>query len=145
VSQRYEDAITTLFNRPGTIGTLSADGFVSARVWTAGTYGQAIPFAVPSDQRDQHILHVENSSAYRTNIGLLTDVDSTVRVTLFDGDGVPLEVDERRVPALEVIQFPVQQPVTNGYVLVEALEGRVYAYGSLVDNRTGDPTFIPAQ
>jgi len=37
--------------------------------------------------------------------------------------------------------------VYNGRVSIRVVagEGRVYAYGSCVDNRTEDPTYVPAQ
>jgi hypothetical protein len=37
--------------------------------------------------------------------------------------------------------------VYNGRVTVQVLSGtgRVSAYGSVIDNRTNDPTFVPAQ
>ena len=144
VTARFEDAVATLFDRPGTTGIMRGEGFVSARIWTPGTYGQSIEFAAPVNET-RHILHVDQSPEWRTNIGLLSDIDSVVRVSLFNADGALVKADERPVPAFAVVQFPLETRVVNGYVRVEVLSGRVTAYGSLVDNRTGDPSFIPAR
>ena len=48
------------------------------------------------------------------------------------------------IAPLQLVQLPLPNAVVNGRVRVEASES-VFAYGSLVDNRTGDPTFISAQ
>ena len=144
VTARFEDAVATLFDRPGTIGTLSGEGFVSARVWTDGTYGQAVWFSGPVNGT-QFILHAEHSAEWRTNIGLMSDIESSVRVSLFSADGALLDAHDRLVPPFTVVQFPLEDPVINGYVRVEVLSGRVTAYGSVIDNRTGDATFVPAR
>jgi subtilisin-like proprotein convertase family protein len=144
---RAEDAVADFFGRPSSSGTITAGGAVSARIWTRGpngTYGLFAPFREPSSSAFQHILHIERSLTFRTNIGLLSDVTSRVRVTIMDGDGHTIETHEHDVHPFQLVQFPVLQPVFNGRALVEPLNGRVYAYAALVDNRTGDPIFIPA-
>lgn len=147
---RIEDAIADLFDRPGTSGTIvnRSDGLVSARIWTEGpqgTYGLHAPLAEPSAAARQHILHVETSPHFRTNVGLLSDIPSRVRVTILDGDGDPIATSEHALVPLQLVQFPILEPVMNGRAEVEVIEGRVYAYGALVDNRTGDPMLVPAQ
>ncbi|HUP46978.1 MAG TPA: proprotein convertase P-domain-containing protein [Thermoanaerobaculia bacterium] len=149
-SLRIEDAVASLFGLPGTSGVLAADaaGIVSARIWTDGrdgTYGLFAPFETPSAAPRRHILHVENSDAFRTNLGLVSDVDSLVRVTIFDGDGAPVTSSHHAVHPWQLVQFPLLEPVVNGRALVELIRGRVYAYGALVDNGTGDAAFLPAR
>ncbi|HSP35052.1 MAG TPA: proprotein convertase P-domain-containing protein [Thermoanaerobaculia bacterium] len=107
-------------------------------------YRQSVPFIVPSDAQ-QDLAYVENSTSFRTNIGLMSDVESIVRVTLFDAAGKPLASSIHDVAPMQLDQFPIATPVTNGRVHIEVLSGRIAAYASVVDNITGDASFVPAQ
>ena len=146
-----EDAVASLFRRGGTRGVISSaapDALLTARIWTdgpMGTYGQFVPFREPSGAAAQDILHVESSALFRTNIGLLSDIDSVVQVTIHDAGGAALSTSRHTLRPLELQQFPVLDPVLQGRARIEVLAGRVYAYGSLVDNTTGDAIFVPAQ
>lgn len=101
-------------------------------------------------------------SGFRTNIGLVnaSQFSTTVlRIRMFSPTGTPVGVFDQTLPPLAHIQLQV--PVIfpsfsgNGYATVEqatvnpvpgqeALPG-FFAYGSVVDNRTGDPTTLEAQ
>ena len=67
----------------------------------------------------------------------------SVRVTIYDGSGEALSTSVHHLRPYELEQFQVPAAVTNGYALIEGAP--VYAYGSLVDNRTGDPILVPAR
>ncbi|HUP48944.1 MAG TPA: proprotein convertase P-domain-containing protein [Thermoanaerobaculia bacterium] len=148
---RVPDIVGTAFGRGGSRGTLlsaTGEGIVSARIWTEGpkgSHGQFVPFRAPSGAPVQDVLHVESSEAFRTNIGLLTDVESQVRVTIFSADNAIIGTSEHQLRPFQLEQFQVVQPVVNGRARIEVIRGRVYAYGSVVDNRTGDPIFVPAR
>ncbi|HEU4522459.1 MAG TPA: proprotein convertase P-domain-containing protein, partial [Thermoanaerobaculia bacterium] len=147
---RIDDIVGQLFDGEGTIGVIEngSASLVSVRIWTDGpngTYGLSAPFGVPSNAQEQHILHVETSADFRTNIGLIAGENgATVRVTVLDGDGNPVAVSGHVVPPRQLVQFAIVEGVLGGRVRVDVLEGAVYAYGALVDNRTGDPIFVPA-
>ncbi|HEX9982919.1 MAG TPA: proprotein convertase P-domain-containing protein [Thermoanaerobaculia bacterium] len=121
---------------------LPAGVVAGSRTWTPGSYGQYVPFATPTSATKQ-LLHVEQSSARRTNVGLLTDEGGVARVIVYDSAGVELTRSEHVLGALQVVQFPVLTPVVDGRVMVEVLSGRVYGYVSVIDNLSGDPLYVP--
>lgn len=145
------DVVAAVFHRSGTRGVISADAgtaVLTARIWTEGpngTYGQFVPFREPSSASSQDILHVQSSHFFRTNIGLLSDTGSIVRVTIHDAAGAVIRTTHHSLGPLQLEQFQVTDPVLHGRARVEVLSGRVYAYGSVVDNHTGDGIFVPAQ
>jgi hypothetical protein len=126
----------------------------------AGSYGQFIP-AITSAQgtglgeRALEILQVEQSGQFRSNIGLveLTGNPVTVRIRTTFPDSRVASVVEQSLAGNEVKQLNqflgslnVGQ-VYNGRISVEVIggSGRVATYGSVVDNRTQDPTYVPGQ
>jgi uncharacterized repeat protein (TIGR01451 family) len=139
-----------------------ASFIVSGRTYNqtaAGTLGQFIP-AVTVDQavgaggRALQILQVEDSSRYRTNIGIteITGKPATVEIQIVLPDSKITPVVQVPLAANEVRQFNVIRDlalgnVYNGRVSVRVIsgEGRVTAYGSLIDELTGDPAFIQGQ
>jgi subtilisin-like proprotein convertase family protein len=145
----FRDAVQSLFERLSSLGTVAMPEsmfLAGSRTWTdsgRGSYGQFIPFAEPSDTpaRDAFI---ENSDHFRTNLGLIADVPSIVRVTILDAAGREVSRSDRVLQPYILDHFAVTDRVTNGRVRIELLEGRVYAYSSIVDNRSGDPTFLLA-
>jgi len=175
---RIEDVVGTFFGRPNTVGAvradLSANLVATSRTFTTsstGTYGQFIPFIrvdagfvplVPGGA-SRELLHIERSSALRTNVGAINtgDADAVVRFALFDAGGQPLGTVDRTVRSLQVVQFPIDAlssvPVADGRIEVQMLSGAAWpdpllsvtagaiAWVSVIDNATGDPIFVPAQ
>jgi hypothetical protein len=86
---------------------------------------------------------VESSDEHRTNIGLIAYAPVSVRVTIHRSDGDVITSSVHHLRAYELEQFQVAVRVTHGYALIEGAAG--YAYGSVVDNRTGDPIFVPGR
>jgi hypothetical protein len=138
-----------------------------------GTFGQSFPgvpwysyaaFTSTTQGTDRLSINgVRNNADYRTNIGLVnaSQFSSTVlHLRLFDNAGTQVGEKDQTLGPLGRIQFPVTQIAAgftgNGYVTVEqvsatptpgqadALPG-FFAYGSLLDNRTSDPTTLEAQ
>jgi PKD repeat protein len=129
----------------------------------SGTYGQSIPALGPGDLlapgETGQLLGLASTPELRTNIGF-TELDgdaTTVRLYLYEipgGGGRPILLGsaEYELPPAGNLQisrvfdaFGVggEVPAAMAWVRVES-GGRVYAYASKVDNRTGDPTFVQA-
>lgn len=125
-----------------------------------GTKGQFIPGVsaaqgVGLGDRPMQVLQLEQSAQYRSNVGFVEITGKTVviEVTAFEPDTKTTAVVPIGLQANEYRQFDriLEQmqlgTVYNGRVSIKVIEGegRVYAYGSNVDNRTADPTYIPGQ
>jgi hypothetical protein len=160
-SVRYSDVIDSLFGAEG-VGALRilADG-ESVRATSRsyndafdGTYGQGIPTADMAIGFGDvgRLLGLSESgssdSGYRTNIGLVNlGLDSIeVRIDLYSGDGSYLGSVNETLEAFEQTQingvFPEAAEVGYAELWTSTPGGRFLCYGSVVDNRTGDPTFI---
>jgi hypothetical protein len=121
-----------------------------------GTFGQ---FIAGFDDRGAihagqvgHLLMLEESESARSNIGLvnLGEGQVTVEVIFVDPSGSDLGTLSYTLPPLGVIQLNrILRELTDldvsGFraeVRVLTAEGRVMAYGSVVDNLSGDPRFV---
>jgi len=163
-----DDVVQSLFNLPTGAGTLHirsaslAPLVVTGRTYdqTAnGTLGQFIPAvteddAIGSATGSLQILQVEESPRYRTNLAVAEvtgkPVTAEVTVTLSDSKVSP----KVRIPlaAYESLQLPILSSLGlgnayNARVSVQVIEGdgKVTAYGSIIDRTSGDATFVPAQ
>ena len=124
----------------------------------AGTYGQFIPGvtvaeSIGRDDRALQILQVEQSSRFRTNIGLneTSGRPVTVEVSLITPDSfvtpvVTIALAANEFRQIGLVDFRPDGAVYNGRVTVKVIEGegRVTAYGSAIDAITQDPTYVPA-
>lgn len=127
---------------------------------TGGTFGQFIPGVTTADSvgngdRALQVLQLEESPAFRTNLGLMevTGNDATVELLAYSPDS---KVASRLVMPLAAGQY-IQKGgifksmgfnnVYNGRITARVIggTGRIAAYGSVVDNRTTDPTYVPSQ
>jgi subtilisin-like proprotein convertase family protein len=153
----FADVVASFFGRAGlgtVVADLPADLLATSRTFTAdrnGTYGQFIPLS-PVEQfgGPRELLHIETSSAFRTNLGAINtgDADEVIRFTLFDAAGAALESADRTVGPLRMVQFSVDPfPIFDARVEVEVIagSGNALAWASVIDNATGDPIFVPAQ
>ncbi|MHB9000147.1 MAG: hypothetical protein ACYC9N_11620, partial [Thermoanaerobaculia bacterium] len=127
---------------------------------TEGTFGQFIPAvtandAVSAEDRALEILQVEQSDRYRTNLGLaeVTGNAVTIEITALVPQSTVAPTLRRVLQPYEFTQLNgvLQQmnlgTVYNGRLSVKVIEGqgRVAAYGSVIDQQTQDPTYVPAQ
>ncbi len=153
------------FGVPNSAGAVevsaSTDLIVTARTFNDapnGTFGQFLPGVTDDDGlggSDMAVLsQLSSGFGFRTNIGFvdLGGDGATVRVRLFDGGGDPVGS-----PLLEAIpsggwsqRNRVFQAANAGscsgcYALVDLVggQGLVWAYASVVDVASGDPTTIP--
>jgi hypothetical protein len=126
---------------------------------TNGTYGQYIPGVTPAQSvgasdRALQVLQLEQSSRFRTNIGLdeTSGQPARVEVTLIVPDSIATPVVTYDLAANEFRQFSLADfnlgtAIYNARVTVKVVSGtgRVTAYGSAIDLTTQDPTYVPAQ
>ncbi len=123
-----------------------------------GTYGSMLPLYPPHGWPVQHFAGIEVADGFRINVGFFNGDHEhaiTHRVTLYAADGsevasaqfelAPLR--SRQDPLEELLGLPKGSLASGTYGLtVEPLdddehgvEGRSWAYVSVVDNTTGDP------
>ena len=124
-----------------------------------GTYGQFVPAvteaeSVGSGDRALQIQQVEDSVRFRTNIGIaeVTGKEVTVVIEVNDPDSRVVPKIEMTLPPNSFRQLPIIRDlglgnVYNARIAVRVIggEGRVTAYGSVIDQVTQDPTYVPAQ
>ncbi len=167
----YNDVLPALW--PGLVGGGSIVATAppdSSLVLTAQTYsrqpdggtkGQFIPGvtyreATGRGERALEVLQLEQSAQYRSNVGVVevTGSPAVIEISMYEPDAKTSAVTQYELRANEYIQFDRilsalgnLGTVYNGRVSIRVIggEGRVYAYGSTVDNRTEDPTYVPAQ
>jgi len=167
--RRVEDVLATLFQGEGS-GALRIDGDggslgVTSRTFNDpgdATYGQYIPSIPESEvwQWGEAARLVQLSYSPRPRFGFRTNL-GFVNTT---GDPVTIYVELRRgdsgyLGALTVDLLPWQytqlndvfgglsdEPLDNAYAVVAAHTGgaKYFVYASVVDNRSGDPIYIPA-
>ena len=165
--KRLDDVLQTLFGTSGNgavhVVTPNASSVVvTGRTYnqtTAGTYGQFVPAVTANDAigksgRSLNILQVEESVRYRTSVGVAEVTGNATKVevsVVVPGSKVSPSFTFDLAPN-EVRQFDVlhQLGLDNVYnvrIGVKVLDGtgKVTAFGSIVDLRTQDPTFVPAQ
>ena len=166
----FDNALPALFNVTNSGGsvlittTSPASLVATGRTYSIdsknGTFGQFIPGVTPADgialgDRPLQVLQLEQSQHFRSNLGLaeLSGNGAKVRVSLFLPDSkvtpsteVDLAPNEFRQLS-SVIAGMNPGNTYNARITVEVISGtgRVTAYGSVVDNDTQDPTYVPAQ
>lgn len=139
-----------------------------------GTFGQFIPGVTASEgvglnERTLQVTQLEQSPAFRSNAGIV-EVSGQATTAMTCGNKpvqatacarlTMINPDAKTVPTVDVPLGPNQfqqlgnifaqvgfPTVYNGRVSVQVVAGagRVSAYGSVIDNRSNDPTFVPAQ
>ncbi|MFZ2489932.1 MAG: hypothetical protein WA208_00470 [Thermoanaerobaculia bacterium] len=168
-SRVLDGVLTSLFSAAGDGGALHVVTQTPARLTATartynqtagGTYGQFIPAVTQADAaavgtRPLQILQVEQSERFRTNVGLaeITGRSVEVEVTAVVPESKVSPVMKVLLAANEFRQLNSLLAVMglgttyNARVTVRAVNGsgKVAAYGSVIDARTQDPTYIPAQ
>lgn len=144
------------------IAPFQGPGMVAAaRVYNetpAGTYGQTVPPLAPvellQDGERGLLTGLIRTAAYRTNAGF-SSFGSTLarlRLRMLDAAGAPLAempfevepgVNRQIDDVFAALGIAGEVPLARLEVLMEE-NGPVYAYASVVDNRSGDAVFIPA-
>ena len=167
----YNNVLPTLFGATGTGGAIvvttpsSTPLIVSGRTYSndgmsGGTFGQFIPAVTPADgiglgDSPLQVLQLEQSTNFRSNLGLneLTGNPVTVNVALILPDSKTSPSTDVPLAANQFLQLnsviaslnPGSTYNARITVAVTSGTGRVTAYGSVIDNLTSDPTYVPAQ
>lgn len=168
--KRFDDALPSLFDVRDSGGSillttpsqssLVASGRTYSNVGN-GTFGQFIPGVTPdkavtTGDAPLQIQQLEQSQNFRTNIGVaeVGGGSAHVRLTLTLPDSKVAPSTELDLSPNEFVQLnriiESMNPGKNTYnarisVQVTQGGGRVAAYGSVIDNSTQDPTYVPAQ
>ncbi len=166
---RYDDVLNSVFDFTGSAGlritATSGEVVAVSRTYnqtSVGTYGQFIGSdveanAIEAGQEGRIIQlthNLSNNTGYRTNVGFLNCTTETiaVRAELYTSDGDRLGTRSYDLEPLmfsqkdRIFEQVTDEDVADGYVVVTTATpgGRFFAYASVVDNRTGDPVYIPA-
>jgi hypothetical protein len=144
----------------GMDSSLVVTGRTYSNAATGGTFGQFIPAVSPDDARGAgqtplQLLQLEESAQFRSNIGIaeVTGNAATVKVSAFLPDSkvtpsVTFDVKANEFRQLNsFLRSLIPANTYNARVSVQVTggSGKITAYGSVIDNRTQDPTYIPAQ
>lgn len=131
---------------------------VASRTFTtspSGTYGLFVPGEIsPSGEPYLYVTGLSANTDFRTNIGLVNNSDQPIgiSITSFDASGSPLG---QTSTALEPKMFR-QTPLTTLFPsttfpagaislrITASIPSALTAYASVVDNRSQDPTYMPA-
>ncbi len=161
----WSDIVSELFaaSGAGSLEIRGSDLVVMSRTSTpgagGGTYGQGVPPLQPEDLLSGGgaptavMAGVEEGTAFRTNLGLceVWGEGATVKVTVRDASGIELGNTSYQLRPYEFIQIDRlavkvagTSHLSDGMVEVTVVSGngRVGAYLSVIDNSTGDPTYI---
>ncbi len=168
-SVRYEDVLLEVFGFEGagalrvtpTQGTIMVTSRTFNQLFDQ-TYGQFIAGTVSDEAiaygQEGRLIQLSgsssNSSGFRTNIGFVnaTPWSIQVRAEMYTATGTLLGAKSFPLLAYEYDQADkifaqvTDESVDNGFAIVSTTTpgGHLFAYASVVDNRSGDPMYIPA-
>lgn len=142
-----------LISTPENSGMVISSRTYTSRAEDGATFGQWVEEARPSDFTAlQSITGIKSGSDFRTNTGIVNISDHATTVELRVHDNERSLVEVVRVEPRSQIQIPLNNlfpglVVDSGATLsARSLEGvPVLLYASVVDNRSGDPTFLRAK
>jgi hypothetical protein len=168
-SARYNDLLYATFGFSGAaaIRLTPIDGpiIVTSRTYNqvpTGTYGQSVPtiarsqaIAFSQDARMIALSHDPTLAAgYRTNLGFVNASPAQIRVEaeFYLATGVPLGERTYDLQAFGFRQIDrafeqvTADPVDDGYIVVRTTTpgAKFFANAVVVDNLTGDPTYVDA-
>lgn len=154
------DVVSSRFNVNGT-GALLVDAasplIVTSRTFNdtgAATFGQFVPGVATEHATGEttHIVYLAKTAEYRSNVGFAgTSANGgNVTVTLFDANSVRLGSGTFAISPYGQVQVNDIFAATGAAPAAAAraeitANVPVVAYGSIIDNRTGDPIAIIAQ
>lgn len=127
---------------------------VSSRNYTnaaRGTYGQSID-PVASYGSEVYVAGLRSDTQFRSNLGFLNNGTASVvaEATLLSPTGSPMATAAIGIPAKGLVQvsvanlFPGLNASAIGNFTLQVRSGAptIFAYGSMIDNATGDPVFF---
>jgi len=147
-----------LLDKKGSLMIFSTDGkplVLASRTYTtgeAGSFGQDVSSVIVSDRA--WVAGVENDGFFRTNIGIFWPWDQSVQFTIAVYDSKGNEVgsgafafSRSGLQQRGVDTLGVPDTLLSGWVVITCSDSQSlwYAYGTTVDQTTGDSVFRPAQ
>lgn len=132
---------------------------VTSRTYTTtvggGTYGQSID-PVTTFANDSYVPGLRSDSSFRSNVGFVNggDAPMTVTATLLSDSGGVLGTTQVGLAPRSQVQYAVgalfpaaNNPRAGTLTLVAHADGspNLFAYGSIIDNASGDPVFFGGQ
>jgi hypothetical protein len=157
-----DDIVATTFSATG-IGAIlltSPDEFLAtSRIYASvatGTLGQFSPAQTPGLAAAKGVVvQLKSNGSFRTNVGAVNIANGQTQVTwsLYDKNGTKLATTSRTMAPYEVLgptnvngffTIPSGSDTNDAWVGFTATNP-IFAYGSVIDNGTTDPTFIPMQ
>jgi uncharacterized repeat protein (TIGR01451 family) len=125
-----------------------------------GSFGQFLQGLTPADSfgagdRPLQILQVEDSPRFRANLGIaeVTGQAATIEVSVIAPGALTAPIIRLDLQPFEFIQlnsigkrFGINN-LYNGRITVRVIsgQGRIIAYGSVIDESTQDPSYVPSQ
>jgi len=166
-AERLADLLASVFGTQGAgairVVVLEGDLVASSRTYAVGavgSFGQAVPAQAVEDGQPEALRltglsgSVSDDTGFRTDIGAvnLSDQPVSLDIELHAEDGTlighrQLDLGAGNWGQLDrVFQGLAATPVEGGYAVITSGGdlGQVLAYASVIDNRTGDPVFLPA-
>ena len=136
------------------VGTLIVEGsglVVTTRNYTpaptGGTFGQSID-PVAAFGAETYVAGIRSDHAFRANLGFVNGGAQPIAVQaqLFTAQGAPAGTASLQLGANEVVQTSLNAlfPGASGSFTLRATAagGSLFAYGSIIDNASGDPVFL---
>jgi PKD repeat protein len=137
----------------------AAGPIVTSRTYTTtgsgGTYGQSID-PVASFANDSYVPGLRSDASFRSNVGFVNGGDSsmTVTATLLSDNGAMIGTTQIGLAPRSQVQYAIgalfpaaSTPRAGTLTLLAHADGSpaLFAYGSIVDNQSGDPVFFGGQ
>jgi hypothetical protein len=125
---------------------------------STGTYGAYVPAVTVSDALSSgqtgYLPHLKKSASYRTNIGVtnLGAVPVTVTIRLVGGGGAAVGSERSLTVSVGSLLQETDiftksgagdQEIAYAVLEVKTAGGKAWAFASVIDNATGDPTIVP--
>lgn len=167
---RYNDIVGSMFGYSGAatlrITPTSGSLMATSRTYNdqpSGTYGQFVPGFSSSQAitygQTARIVQMsrsaETGSGFRTNLGLVSVSGSQidVEVALYSSTGALLGTKNyslrpwESVQTTDIFSTVTSANVPDGYAVLRTTTpgGQFLAYASVIDNRSGDPIYVPAK
>lgn len=146
---------------------ISVEGRIYTTAGDGATFGQLIP-GIPfylqaglensTNLQSIFITGIRNTAQFRTNIGLVngSSTNTTVlRVRIFNSANQQIDSVTKTLGKLGHTQFLVPTLTGFGYVIIDQVSvdppvsadnaASFFAYGSMLDNKSNDPTYLEPQ
>src|SRR6185295_20196473 len=89
-TQFFPAVLRQTFGRTNTSGILVLQiqqfSYAGTRIVNGGT-SEYVPFVDPAGPAEQHIVFIESTNAFRTNVGFVTNEPASAEVTIYDSEG----------------------------------------------------------